>query len=192
MRKARSRRAGLGLPFLGKLANSAVGTRLLDCEEVRRRRELANRIGTASCDVFNVHLRGRRSNSEMLVSGNRQSWRVENENELDDVLARRDSRGGCVFWLTHDDEFPCLCIRISGDVGDVPFFPHEDHPGFRCLGGQGLPEGEWTTLLFNGCDPGHGEETPNEFVVSFSAACLIAKEFLVNAKLPANFSWLEL
>jgi hypothetical protein len=103
------------------------------------------------------------------VGGYSQTWRVDDDKSLEAALAWRDDRGGAIFWLTPDDrEYPALAIRVTGDLADVHYFPLDGHPGFRCLGGDELPEGGLTTLLYPGCDPTAGEETPNEFVVPLS------------------------
>jgi hypothetical protein len=127
------------------------------------------------------------------VSGCQRNWDIQDLGALQQALASRDSLGGALFWLAHaDDEYPTLAIRISGDVADVHFFPRDNHPGFRCLGGDGLPEGGMTTLVFEGCDPGSGEDTPNEFVVPASTACEIAAEFFRTGRMSTHVSWFEL
>jgi hypothetical protein len=127
------------------------------------------------------------------VDGYRQTWQAEDDESLEAALAWRDDRGGGLFWLTPDEEkYPTLAIRVSGDVADVHYFPWDGHPGFRCLGGHGLPEGGWTTLVYQGCDPAGGEETPNEFIVSFDTACSVAKEFCRTRKMSEAVSWFEL
>ena len=129
----------------------------------------------------------------MRVEGHHRSWEVNDVKSVMKTLAFRDSRGGAQFWMAHGDrKYPCLAIRVSGDIADVHYLPEEYQPGFRCLGGDGLPEGEMTTLLFEGCDPGYGEETPNEFVVPFSVACSIATEFFLREGLPDTVKWFEL
>jgi hypothetical protein len=81
---------------------------------------------------------------------------------------------------------------VSGDVSDVTFFPADGHPGFRCLGGEGLPKGGFTTFVFQGCDPGRGEDVPNEFVVPFSTALLVAKTFFRDKRMSDGVGWYEL
>jgi hypothetical protein len=118
---------------------------------------------------------------------------VADDNSLDAALAWRDDRGGGIFWLTSDEEqYPVLAIRVSGDVADVHYFPRDRHPGFRCLGGDGLPAGGLTTLVYRGSDPASGEQTPNEFVVPFETARAIAREFFHTKQMPKAASWFEL
>jgi hypothetical protein len=131
----------------------------------------------------------------MRVIGNigSRTWQVKDIDGLMDVLTWRDSLGGGIFFLAPDDvEYPYLCMRASGDVADVHFFPKEGRCGFRCLGGEGLPEGGLTTLLYEGCDPGSGEETPNEFILPFAIACRVAAEFLSSGRMPEGESWFDL
>jgi len=118
---------------------------------------------------------------------------VADEKSLDAALAWRDDRGGGVFWLTPDEErYPALAIRVSADVADVHYFPRNGHPGFRCLGGDGLPKGRLTTLVYHGADPATGEQTPNEFVVPFETARAVAREFFRTQQMSAAVSWFEL
>jgi hypothetical protein len=129
----------------------------------------------------------------LIVGCGRRAWQVKDAQDLKKVLAWRDSRGGAAFWLSREAvEYPCLAIRVTGDIADVHFLPEDGHPGFRCLGGEGLPRGGFTTLVYEGCDPGSGEETPNEFVISFETACSIATEFFHSERMSETVSWFEL
>jgi hypothetical protein len=127
------------------------------------------------------------------LGGYRSMWRVDDVESLDAALAWRDARGGGIFWLSpDDDEYPTLAVRVSGEVADVSYFPREGHPGYRCLGGEGLPEGGMTTLVYEGAEPSTGEETPNEFVVSFERARSLASEFFRTKERPGTVPWFEL
>jgi hypothetical protein len=122
-----------------------------------------------------------------------KSWQVTNVKELDAALASRDKKCGAMFSISpDDDEYPSLAIRVTKDYADVHYFPYDGHPGFRCLGGEELPEGGWTSLVYQGCDPGDGEETPNEFIVPFATACAIANEFFRSGERSGAVEWLEL
>jgi len=127
------------------------------------------------------------------ISGYGRTWQAWNVESLRETLAFRDSRGGAIFWLSPDDKkFPHLGIRVSGDVADVFFLPEPEHPGFRCLGGEGLPTGGSTKLVYKGCDPADGEESPNEFIVPFSKACSVAVDFFLTERRPETVEWFEL
>ena len=129
----------------------------------------------------------------MQVETSYRSWQVNDVNGLQDVLAWRDNRGGAQFWLSDElVKYPVLAIRVTGELTNVFFFPKEGHPGFRCVGGEGLPKNESTTFVFDGCDPWTGEDSPNEFVVPLKTACSIAAEFLWKKEMSKAVSWLEL
>jgi hypothetical protein len=129
----------------------------------------------------------------MRIDGFRRTWNVEDGSGLIHALSWRDERGGADLWLTHEDEkYPCLAIQMSGDVAAVFYFPKDRHPGFRCLGGENLPKGGFTKLVFQGCDPGTGENVPNEFIVPIKTALLIAKDFLRDKRMSGTVQWFEL
>jgi hypothetical protein len=130
----------------------------------------------------------------MLITAFRKELKVRDNKSLDKALAWRDKKGGAMFWMRPAAEtmYPQLGIRVSGDLADIHYFPEEGHAGFRCLGGKGLPVGGWTLLVYEGCDPGTGEETPNEFVVPFETARAVAREFLHTKKMSPTESWFEL
>jgi hypothetical protein len=118
---------------------------------------------------------------------------VADGKSLDAALAWRDERGGGTFWLTPDEtRYPALAIRVSPDLADVHYFPCDGHPGYRCFGGDGVPEGGYTTLVYQGADPATGEQTPNEFVVPFETARAIAGEFFRTERMSDAESWFEL
>jgi hypothetical protein len=60
------------------------------------------------------------------------------------------------------------------------------------LGGAELPAGGTTTLVYEGCDPGSGEVTHNQFVVSTDLVSKLATEFFLHERMLASVAWLEL
>ncbi|MEK8035008.1 hypothetical protein AACH06_29685 [Ideonella sp. DXS29W] len=129
----------------------------------------------------------------MKLEGYRQTWHVEDAASLEAALSLRDERGGADLWLSPDGaEYACLAIRIGGNVGDVHFLPEFDNPGYRCLGGSELPKNGITKLVFMGCDPGDGEEVPNEFVVPSATIVRVARGFLLGEQVLDLAKWLQL
>jgi hypothetical protein len=128
------------------------------------------------------------------VDEHTRSWQVTNANELAAALTSRDNKGGALFHIRPDDDhqYPSLAIRVTKDYADVHYFPFDGHAGFRCLGGAGLPEDGCTIFVYQGCDPGAGEQTPNRFIIPFSTACAIAKDFLRGGQKSDAVEWLEL
>lgn len=129
----------------------------------------------------------------MRVEGLKQTWDVDSEGALETALSTRDARGGAEFWLwSTEKRYPCLAMQIGGTFSSVTFFPSDGHPGFRCLGGEGLPATGITKLVFEGCDPGDGEQIPNRFVIPFSKALAVAKVFFTRSVMSDAEEWLEL
>lgn len=129
----------------------------------------------------------------MRLEGYGQSWQVEDEASLERALAYRDRRGGAQFWFSpNNTDYPCLGFRISGEIGDIHYFPEEGRPGFRRLGGKDLPQGGMTVLVFEGCDPGDGEESPNAFILPVKEIIEVAKCFLCMHRIVDLEAWEEL
>ncbi len=129
----------------------------------------------------------------MQISANHNKWDVHDDQGVERVLSTRDARGGGEYWLAEGvRDYPCLGVTVSGDQSAIHYFPEEGHPGFRCLGGIGLPTDGKSTFEFDGCDPGNGMEVPNGFVVPVATAVAVAKDFLRCKNLPTSAEWFEL
>jgi hypothetical protein len=132
----------------------------------------------------------------MRIKGHDRQWDAHDEAALERVLRFRDDVGGALFWLApDDDQYPAVAIRVSGELADVHYFPEEGHPGFRALAELSRAEvqgGAMTTLVYEGCDPATGEETPSEFVLPVSRAIDLAAEFYRTGGRSPAISWLEL
>jgi len=91
-------------------------------------------------------------------------------------------------------EFPVVAIRVSGELADVHYFPFKGHPGFRALASPSASQssGQSITLIYEGCDPSTGEESPVEFIVPIDTAIDLAKEFHRTGTRPVGASWFEL
>jgi hypothetical protein len=122
------------------------------------------------------------------IEGIGRTWQADDLKTLEDAFDWRDHRGGAYFWLTHNQQYPTLAVRISGDFADVCYFPHDGHPGFRCIGDGGMTDNGSTKLVFDGCDPESGEDTPNVFIVPVRTARSIASEFLRNKQMSNDVS----
>ena len=129
----------------------------------------------------------------MILEGLNRSIRVETAQALREVLAWRDAGGGAHWWLAGEvGAFPALAMTFTGPVAELHFFAQASHPGFRCVGGEGLPEDGETLLVYEGCDPGDGIQTPNEFIIRSEQAADIAAFFLANQAMSDAVAWLEL
>jgi hypothetical protein len=130
----------------------------------------------------------------MQIDGHHRHWQVATEAELEAVLRFRDGVGGAQFWLNADDEdFPALAMRVTGDVGDVHYFPAEGEPGWRALAIlEGPEKGQTILLRYEGADPASGELTPPQFVLPFATLLDVARSFFRVQSLPASVAWFEL
>jgi len=129
----------------------------------------------------------------MRIEGHNREWNAGDEAELEQILAFRDTVGGAQFWLSHPElQHPFVAIRVSGGLCDVHYFPETGHPGFRALATSPATHNQTVSFVYEGCDPSSGEDVPAEFVLSFSSAVTIAREFYRAQTLPASASWFEL
>ena len=132
----------------------------------------------------------------MRISGYHREWDAHDEAGLDRVLEFRDAVGGAEFWLSiKDDSYPVVSIRVSGALADVHYFPEEGHPGFRALAApESTQEQEAPDVRFRyeGCDPASGEDVPGQFVLPFSVALDLAREFYRTGAQPSSAAWFEL
>lgn len=80
----------------------------------------------------------------------------------------------------------------SVEMSPTHYFPEDGHPGFRCLGGHGLPVGGMARLDYQGAVLEAGEYTPNEFIVPVEVAHEIAVEFFRSQQMSAAVTWFEL
>lgn len=131
----------------------------------------------------------------MRIEGHHRQWEARDESSLERVLRLRDLVGGAQFFLSHaDSRYPALAIRVSGHIADVHYFPFEGHPGFRALATPGGSSSgvRMVYLVYEGCDPSTGEETPIDYALPAEVALSLAMEFYRKQEMPAGASWLEL
>jgi hypothetical protein len=126
-------------------------------------------------------------------SGESGVWTADDEAALEAVLHTRDSRGGNWFDLCADDaqevSYPLLTIRVGGELADICYTLRDDEPGYRCVGTvRDVEPNGWTVFKTAAGD----EYIANEFLVPFSTALAVAKEFLRGPQLPTSVQWLEL
>ncbi len=129
----------------------------------------------------------------MLLDANGRVSESANADELLRALGARDSRGGGQLWLSDErGSFPCLAVRLSGDLADAHHFPQAGHPGYRCVGRTRSTAEPACIFVFEGCDPGTGERVPAEFVLSLSEVSAVLAEFSRTRGMSAAFTWIEL
>jgi hypothetical protein len=130
--------------------------------------------------------------SMMIAHVGNETIPIHAERDLQDVTNRRDRKNGLEVWFAEStNSFPCIAVRISPPWCDIHFFPHDGHPGFRCMSNEFFVEGE-TRFLFQGCDPGDGELVPNEFVIPVEDMQAIVWQCMMDRAPAATRAWYEL
>jgi len=113
---------------------------------------------------------------------------------LRDVETAINKRFGGVnsFWLSHDDEkSPALSMLVRDDLAYLLYFPNDSHPGFASVGDvTELKRGESTIFFLD--TPQQEQEILNEFVIHFSKAVEVVKEFFASKDRPRTIQWFEL
>lgn len=129
----------------------------------------------------------------MQIQGPTDTRDVRTSEQLRNALSERDRRGGAQFFLVAPEaQYPWIGMRVSGTCFDIHYFPHDDHPGFRCLR-DGTSDGDCDVLFqFDGCDPGDGEVVPASFVVGIERAIEVAEHFMRTQGIRDPRQWLEL
>lgn len=96
------------------------------------------------------------------------------------------------FVLSPDSsEFPQLFIQVNGNLAVIHYFHEHGQAGYESLGGKmNLNPDETTTFsLHRSGDPIY---VLNRFIVPFSEALEVAKEFFNSQELPRSIEWLQL
>jgi hypothetical protein len=80
------------------------------------------------------------------------------------------------FWISGEDDYPCLVILVNNDYANITYFPEDGHPGFQSIGmGTDLSPGGVTIFYTN--TPNEEIEIRNDTIVPFPKAMEAAKEY---------------
>lgn len=120
--------------------------------------------------------------------------RVNSMARLEQLLGARFNDQLNEFSLYSDSSiYPLLTIMVKGDLAAIHYFPEDGHAGYVSIGGKTNPDPKKTTTFHIGTlDAGDTANVPNEFIVPFSEALEVAKEFFRSQELPRSIKWLEL
>jgi hypothetical protein len=128
----------------------------------------------------------------MIVHDFEGTHRVHSIAELEQRLGVRfnDEENG--FGLSPDSsEYPLLLIQVRGNLAVIHYIPGDGEAGYESLGGKmNLDPHEKTTFSIHRS----GDEiyVLNRFIVPFSEALEVAKEFFQSQALPRSIKWLKL
>jgi len=107
------------------------------------------------------------------------------------VLNMQFGSGVNEFWISDEEDSPCLAILVNNDYANLTYFPEDGHPGFQSVGtGTDLNMEEITVFYTN--TPEEEMEINNDAVVPFEIALKAAKEFFLTSTLPTCLEWIEL
>ena len=109
--------------------------------------------------------------------------------ELEQLLGVRFNDRLNHFWLRADgSKFPELAIMVNGDLSAIHYFPQKRHAGFVSLGGKLNLDPDKTTTFSISHSPADDAQVRHEFVIPFSEAMKVAKEFSILKSCPARSS----
>ena len=116
--------------------------------------------------------------------------------ELEQLLGARFKDQLNEFWLCADkSDYPALVIYVRGDFAAIYYYAaDDDRAGYVSIGGKkmNLDIEEMTTFRIGGFNPGDTIHVWNKFLIPFSKAAEVAKEFFHSQELPRSIEWLEL
>jgi len=135
----------------------------------------------------------------MILEDMKGPVQIENDTALEAKLNKRYGPGVNAFWLSHEslnenNNSAKLAILVNHELANVHYFPPGKHPGFQSQGS--IPDldvrGFSQFYMYSPEKLQQVEEIPNAYVVPFSDAVKVAKEFLERDELPKSIGWLEL
>src|SRR6266481_4485112 len=113
--------------------------------------------------------------------------------ELEQLLGVRFKDQLNHFWLRADgSDFPRLAIMVKGDLSAIHYFPKDRHPGYVSLGGKLNLDPDRTATFSISHSPADDVKVRHEFVIAFSKAHEVAKEFFHSRERPRSIEWCEL
>jgi hypothetical protein len=96
------------------------------------------------------------------------------------------------FNITHDDELsPYLAVVVRDHIGSIHYFPAEDHPGFRAIGGEPSNDPNADIEFYIG-DFAATITSPPEFLLEWDAIVSVVDAFCGSNALPQCIEWFEL
>ena len=114
--------------------------------------------------------------------------------ELEQALRARFKNQMNGFMLHADStDHPLLVIYVTSDLAVLFYHPIPDDPGFMSMGGsKNLDLEKITIFSLSNLHPETTIEVESKFVVPFSTALEVAKEFFHSQERPRSIEWLEL
>jgi hypothetical protein len=111
--------------------------------------------------------------------------------DLRKVLNMRYGDGVNEFWISGEENNPCLAVLVNKDYANLTYFPKVGHMGFQSVGmGTSLVSDGISIFYTN--TPEEEIEIGNDAVVPFFKALEAVEEFFETTALPESIEWFEL
>ena len=113
-----------------------------------------------------------------------------NIEELEAILAIKTAKGVNEFNISGDNYYPYLVITVKEHYAVVNYLK-EEGSAYIAIGGNSEFGSDGCTV-FNSCSETEEMEMDNYYVLDFSDAKIVAKDFFNNMELSENVKWSEL
>jgi len=129
-------------------------------------------------------------NADMIIEHFIGKKECNNIEELEAILAIRTAKGVNEFSISGDNYYPYLVITVKEHYAVVNYLK-EEGSAYIAIGGNSEFGSDGCTV-FNSCSETEEMEMDNYYVLDFSDAKIVAKDFFNNMELSENVKWSEL
>jgi hypothetical protein len=114
-----------------------------------------------------------------------------NDEELESILKVRTEKGVNEFIISSKEYYPFIIMSVKNDYAVISYFDKEDESSFVSIGGDTNLEQDGITIFYTNTEK---EEiaVENGFILPFSRATKVIKEFFETMRLPKCIEWEEL
>ena len=111
--------------------------------------------------------------------------------ELKNVLNMRYGDEVNEFWISGEEENPCLAILVNKGYATLTYFPEDGHMGFQSVGMDTDLEADGISVFYTNT-PEEEMEINNDAIIPFSKALGAIIEFFETMHLPKSIEWVEM
>ncbi|MBP1903789.1 hypothetical protein J2Z32_000401 [Paenibacillus turicensis] len=111
--------------------------------------------------------------------------------ELESILEVRTEKGVNEFIISSKEYYPFIMMSVKDDYATISYFDKEDESSFVSIGFNTDLEQDGITIFYTNTDK---EEiaVENGFILPYSKATMVIKEFFETIRLPKCIEWEEL
>ena len=111
--------------------------------------------------------------------------------DIESVFSIRFGNGANEFWISGDEDVPCLAVLVNNDYSNLTFIPDDGHPGFQSIGMNTDLQPQGVTVFYTNT-PDEEIEVYNDAVIPITKALEAVKEYFTTSKMPSCIEWCEL